>query len=48
MSSLPQMPSAEPNGFIKTLNNMGYMTSTIDPFSRSFVEFSSRARLPVL
>ncbi len=41
-------PTAEPNGFIKTLNNMGYMTSTCDPFTEEFVEFSRSQRKPVL
>jgi SAM-dependent methyltransferase len=42
------MPSAEPNGFIKTLNNMGYMTSTLDPFSSEFARFAGVAGGPVL
>lgn len=37
------MPEPEPSGFVKTLNNMGYMTSTLDPFSKAFVEFSVKA-----
>jgi SAM-dependent methyltransferase len=44
----PMMPDPEPNGFIKTLNNMGYMTSTLDPFSRDFVAYSVEAPGPVL
>jgi ubiquinone/menaquinone biosynthesis C-methylase UbiE len=36
-----RMPEPEPNGFIKTLNNMGYMTSTLDPYSEEFISFSS-------
>jgi len=43
-----KMPNAEPNGFVKTLNNMGYMTSTLDPFSQAFVDFSSKSSCPVL
>lgn len=43
-----QMPVAEPNGFVKTLNNMGFMTSTLDVFSKEFVEFSPKASGPVL
>jgi ubiquinone/menaquinone biosynthesis C-methylase UbiE len=43
-----QIPKAEPNGFVKTLNNMGYMTSTLDPVSSEFVEFSAVQRLPAL
>ena len=37
------MPAPEPNGFVKTLNSMGYMTSSLDPFSRAFVEFAPQA-----
>lgn len=36
------MPAAEPNGFIKTLNNMGYMTSTLDSYSEAFTDFASK------
>jgi hypothetical protein len=42
------MPAPEPNGFIKTLNNMGYMTSTLDPYSRQFVDFALIAPGPAL
>jgi ubiquinone/menaquinone biosynthesis C-methylase UbiE len=45
---LEQIPQAEPNGFVKTLNNMGYMTSTLDPVSREFTAFSVGQRLPAL
>ena len=34
------MPEVESTGFIKTLNNMGYMTSTLDEFSQAFVDFA--------
>ncbi|HAZ08561.1 MAG TPA: hypothetical protein DCZ01_08595 [Elusimicrobia bacterium] len=37
------MPPPEPNGFIRTLNSMGYMTSSLDPFSRAFTEFAPKA-----
>lgn len=47
-TSQAQMPPAEPNGFIKTLNNMGYMTSTLDPFSKAFAEFAPKAPGPSL
>lgn len=43
-----QIPEPEPSGFVKTLNNMGFMTSTLDPFSAEFVEFSKMAPGPVL
>lgn len=36
----PAMPTPEPNGFVRTLNNMGYMTSTLDPISAAFVAFA--------
>ena len=45
---LQQIPCAEPNGFVKTLNNMGYMTTTLDPVSREFTAFSVGQRLPAL
>jgi len=37
------MPAPEPNGFIQTLNKMGYMTSTLDRFSQAFVDFAPKA-----
>jgi hypothetical protein len=43
-----KMPEAEPNGFIRTLNNMGYMTSTIDQFTRHFIEYAPVSPGPVL
>lgn len=42
------MPAPEPSGFIKTLNKMGYMTSTLDPYSREFVRFAPTAPGPAL
>ncbi len=36
-----KMPEAEENGFIPTLNQMGYMTSTLDSFSKEFVDYAS-------
>lgn len=36
------MPTPEPNGFVKTLNSMGYMTSGLDRFSQAFVEFAPK------
>lgn len=42
-----QMPE-EKNGFIATLNNMGFMTSFLDPFSKEIVEFSKTAPGPFL
>jgi len=47
-TDLIKMPEAEPNGFVRTLNNMGYMTSQIDVFSREFVEFAPHAPGPAL
>lgn len=43
-----KMPQAEPNGFVPTLNNMGYMTSTLDVYSQKFVEFAPVAPGPCL
>ena len=42
------MPNPEPNGFIKTLNNMGYMTSGLDAYSQAFVDFAPAAPGPAL
>lgn len=36
-----EMPEAEPSGFIPTLNKTGYMTSTLDSYSKAFVEFAT-------
>ncbi len=41
------MPLAE-GCFVKTLNNMGYMTTCLDEFSREFVQFAAIAPGPVL
>lgn len=38
------MPEREENGFVKTLNNMGYMTSTLDPISKKFIQFSTSGK----
>lgn len=43
-----KMPDPEPNGFVKTLNNMGYMTSGLDAYSQAFVDFAPSAPGPVL
>ena len=43
-----QMPTPEANGFVKTLNNMGYMTSTLDVYSKAFAEFSPQGPGPAL
>lgn len=48
MAQKLEMPEAEGNGFVKTLNNMGYMTSTLDPFSLEFVAFAPQAPGPSL
>ena len=47
------MPAPEFNGFIKTLNQMGFMTSSLDPYSQAFVQYaaqncSSPSSAPVL
>ena len=43
-----KMPTPEPNGFVKTLNNMGYMTSGLDAYSQAFTDFAPAAPGPVL
>lgn len=42
------MPIPESSGFIVTLNKMGYMTSSLDPYSTKIVGFSSVAPGPFL
>lgn len=34
--------------FVPTLNNMGYMTKTLDPYSQAFVEYAGQMPGPVL
>lgn len=43
VTEAPAMPAPEPNGFVRTLNSMGYMTSTLDRFSQAFVDFAPTA-----
>lgn len=38
------MPEPEPNGFIKTLNGMGYMSAGLDQYSRAFADFAPKAQ----
>ena len=42
------MPQPESNGFIRTLNNMGYMTSALDLYSQAFVDFAPESPGPYL
>lgn len=42
------MPQAEPSGFVPTLNQMGYMTSTLDPTSMAFLSYSQLTQGTVL
>jgi hypothetical protein len=42
------MPTPEVNGFVRTLNNMGYMTSTLDVYSNAFVDFAAKGPGPAL
>lgn len=44
----PSMPTPEPGGFVKTLNNMGFMTSVLDPYSQAFVDFAPHGPGPAL
>lgn len=48
MPQSASMPAPQPDGFIKTLNSMGYMTSTLDPYSRAFIDFTVKAPGPAL
>ncbi|MDO8461409.1 MAG: class I SAM-dependent methyltransferase, partial [Deltaproteobacteria bacterium] len=43
-----KMPTPEANGFVKTLNNMGFMTSVLDPYSQALVDFAPQAPGPFL
>lgn len=43
-----EMPPAESNGFVRTLNGMGFMTSTLDDYSREFATFAPTAPGPAL
>lgn len=43
-----EMPATEASGFIRTLNNMGYMTSSLDPYSKAFIDFLSVAPGPAI
>jgi len=42
------MPQPDPSGFVQTLNQMGYMTSSLDPFSREFVQYAATVQDQVL
>lgn len=42
------MPRPESNGFIRTLNNMGYTTSALDLYSQAFVDFAPESPGPHL
>jgi polyketide synthase PksL len=43
-----KMPEAERSGFVVTLNKMGWMTSSLDRFSRAFVDEAAAASAPSL
>lgn len=38
----PTPPPAEASGFRRTLNGMGFMTSTLDPYSLAFIDHAAR------
>lgn len=38
-----EMPPPDQFGFVGTLNQMGYMTSSLDPYSKAFVEYAKDA-----
>lgn len=44
----PLMPNADEFGFIKTLNNQGFMTNYLDKFSEEFTKFAPKAPGPSL
>jgi hypothetical protein len=41
------MPLAQ-DGFVQTLNQMGFMTTSLDPISQRFVDFAPHAPGPAL
>lgn len=43
-----RQPAPEETGFIKTLNNMGYMTSSLDPFSQRWIDRAVSSQQPSL
>jgi 2-polyprenyl-3-methyl-5-hydroxy-6-metoxy-1,4-benzoquinol methylase len=43
-----EMPPADASGFVKTINNMGFMTTYLDEFSQQFVDSSANCDGPVL
>ena len=43
-----EMPPVEAGGFVKTFNNMGFMTTYLDEFSQKFVDSSVNCGGPVL
>src|SRR5262245_39091772 len=45
---MKQIQETETKGFIPTLNRMGYMTSTLDPVSLSFIKFAAELDFQVL
>ncbi len=47
MMNQSRMPE-EKEGFIETLNHQGFMTSSLDIYSKEFVSFAGRAQKPVL
>lgn len=49
MNQQIKIPKADPSGrFIPTLNEMGFMTTQLDPYSQSFVEYAIKIKEPVL
>lgn len=43
-----EMPEADEFGFVKTLNNQGFMTTYLDEYSQAFVDFVPQAPGPAL
>lgn len=46
--SQSKMPPAESSGFVPTLNKMGYMTLTLDYFSKKWIEYAGQDKRPAL
>ncbi len=49
MPTFLKAPEPESSGlFVPTLNQMGYMTTHLDPYSLAFVDYASKTQAPVL
>jgi SAM-dependent methyltransferase len=48
LDQLIKMPSEVDGGLVPTLNKMGYMTTFLDPYSETFIEYAATCKQPVL